>query len=216
MVVAAFQTACLAIIVLIAKFVGDLLYSYISDKSYSWRLLVFLILVSMLNFFEITNSWASIKKYFRLYDTLLFLIDVITLGVFFWQMHVLSKFEDSLQSKLKIVDDELEYKMVLVSMVAYEIIFILYILWNQRILDTSSKKDSCKLTEKETKSINSSVSMRWNQLVLLSSVSVLYAYRCISMFLFDIEMIVFILCVLHHNKNLDVFETIIKSTGKIK
>lgn len=129
LVITAFQTACLAIIVLLAKFVGDLLYDAIMAKSIT-GLLIILILVSILNFFEIANNWVSIKTYFPQYDARLFSMDVLTLGVFFWQTYLLTKLNDTQE----LIGIALRSKMLLVIIASYGIIFFLYALWNFIIL----------------------------------------------------------------------------------
>lgn len=204
-VMTAFQTACLAIIVLIAKFIGDLLYDSISEESFSMQLRMFLISVSILNFFEIINNWASIKKYFELYRTPLFLIDVMTLGVFFWQVYILSKFGSTLQGELKIVNDELEHKMMLVTMTSYGTIFLLYICWNICIL--------YKIKDQEKEKIIQSAFVHGIQACLIFKV-VLPAIEYVPTFFSEICVLTFILYVLIHNQGLDIFETIIKATPK--
>lgn len=68
LVLTAFQTACLAVIVMNATFIGNLLYHSLFNeyaRKQSWQSLVFLILVVILNFLEIINNCASISKYFE-------------------------------------------------------------------------------------------------------------------------------------------------------
>ena len=144
LVMTAFQTACLAIIVLIAKFTGDLIYNVISEGYSTQRLFEFLMLISLLDFFELTNNWTSIKKYSDKYNGLLFFVDVMTLGCFFWQIYVLSKLN---------VDPICEHKMKLVIITSYGIVFVLYVAWNIIVLLVNGKKGRNNLEERDKNNI---------------------------------------------------------------
>ncbi len=212
MVVAAFQTACLAIIVLNAKFVGDLFYKMSSEGCPSLRLSVFFILVSCLNFLEIVNNWASIKKYFSRYNSWLFLTDVITLGCFFWQIYVLSRWEEVLQNgseSARIALEQVEQKMILVAIVFYAVIFLLYVLWNCIILYTDSKR-SDKLETYETKNIKKWGLKRGIQ-VGISIALIWYGVEKIPMCVLILGLLICIIFVSIHNHKLNIFDTIIKS-----
>lgn len=206
LIITAFQTACLAILVLLAKFVGDLLYDATITNSFTGQLL-FLLLVSSLNFLEIINNWATIKKHFSLYNTPLFLIDVLTLGVFFWQIYILSKLESD--SKCTYIDPL--NKMLLVVMISYWIIFVLYILWNVVFI----RGKGCNLLKAEVRAqymkeiIHPSI-IRFIQ-VLVSFGSVLVGVDRIPILIFDVFIFAYSLYALYRNGKLDIFSTIIAS-----
>lgn len=208
LVVTAFQTACLAIIVLLAKFVGDFLYNAIISKSFTGQL-PFLILVSTLSFLEIINNWASIKKYFGLYNTPLFLIDVLTLGAFFWQVYILSK----LESELKSAQIDPQNEMILVVMVSYGIIFILYILWNAFFL----AEKGCHSAEERDENIKKIILPAGIRLLQTcwSLGFVLFGVDRVPMLAFDAFVFLSCLYVLRRNWKLDIFSTIIASKNAV-
>lgn len=203
-VMTAFQTACLAIIVLVAKFIGDLIYVGVVDGIFSTQQFMFfmlLILVSILNFFELINNWATIKKYFKHYNGWLFLVDVVTLGVFFWQVYILSKTQDTLKNSF--FSALIRQKIVRVIVVSYGIIFILYVLWNIIILLKSKSK--LKKTDKEV--FKHSAIVRSIQACLLL-LSILFDIQNIVIYFFG--ALFYIGYVIFHNKTLEIFDTIIK------
>lgn len=145
MVLTAFQTACLAIIVLNAKLIGDLLYDVFSGKSLTLQPCLLLILVSALNFCELANDWASVKKHFGQYGGVLFSIDVLTLGGFFWQVYFCSKWYNDLQIEHKHAGTELEPNVMWVVIVSYVFVYTLYAIWSAIVLFKYSEKDGCEL-----------------------------------------------------------------------
>lgn len=204
LVITAFQTACLAIMVLLAKFVGDLLCDAIVTESFPEQLR-FLILVSMLNFLEIINNWASIKKYFNLYNTPLFLIDVLTLGVFFWQIYILSKLE--IESKSEFFGPRSE--MLLVIMISYVLIFFLYVLWNAILL----AQKGCHSPEDRAENIKTIIrpaGIRIFQMAVALEL-VLFGVDCVSFLVLDIFILLSCAYTLVRNYELNVFSTIISS-----
>lgn len=198
----AFQTACLAIIVLLAKFVGDLLYDAIITRSVTGQL-IFLIFASALSFLEVINNWASIKKHFHSYNTSLFLIDVLTLGVFFWQIHILSR----LKSESITLPIDFQNKMLLVVMVSYGIIFILYILWNI-ILFVKKECHSAKDKKENIENILYPAGVRFLQM-LFSFGSVLFGIDRVPICILIFIVFLFSLYVLRRNWKLNIFLTII-------
>lgn len=207
LVLTAFQTACFAIIVLNAKLIGDLFYnvSLLEKSSIQPPHIVLLILTSVLNFFELTNNWTSVKKYFKQYDGGLFLIDVATLGCFFWQVYVLSKWIDTLQTDIEFTENELEQRVNWIIIISYGLIFILYALWNYIIL-----RNKNQLEENDRKDIRHSLIMRGIQ-ACISLAILLFFMKRISIWWFYICIVACIICVVKHNRNLNIFETIIAS-----
>lgn len=134
----AFQTACLAIIVYLAIFVGDLLYKFVVEESISRGLFFVLAIVSLFNFLEIVNNWVSMQEYFDVYRTKLFFADVLILGTFFWQIYLLSK----LINDKEMICTTLHHKALLIVVFSYGCIFILYFLWNCGILKWKSFQSS--------------------------------------------------------------------------
>ncbi len=211
MVMTAFQTACLAIIVLIAKFIGDLIYHAINSGFAEPWLFSFLILVSGLNFFELTNNLVSIKKYFKCYyNGWLFLIDVITLGCFFWQIYILSKLGETCGN-----EPDSGFKMVQVAIWFYCGIFFLYILWNAMILWISGKNGKAALEPANKEKIQFSAIMRVFQL-FISLVMILCGIQNISMGWLNFCVGLSILYVGYHNVKMDVFNNLINTKEKDK
>ena len=138
LVLNAFQTACLAIVVYLAIFVGDLLYKFVVEKSISCGLFFVLTIVSLFDFLEIVNNWVSMLEYFDGYRTPLFFVDVLILGTFFWQIYLLSK----LINDEEMICTKLNHKALLIVVFSYGCIFILYVLWNCGILKWKSFQSS--------------------------------------------------------------------------
>lgn len=206
LVMTAFQTACFAIIVLNAKLVGDLLYSVIVDGLSERRLLVvvLLILSTALNFLEIANNWASIEKFFDLYNDLLFMIDVLTLGTFFWQIYILSKLEE--ESELT------EDKLIGIIVISYIIIFLLYFVWNIFIVRANRKKDD----DTERLSVDEELSIErsgFGRCLQICALSVFWIISMMEKSNFMCALCIILLwCIAYvfvHNRHLDIFGAII-------
>lgn len=175
LVLRAFQTACLAIIVYLATLIGDLLYKVASVPFFPLKLFIELLFIFALDFLEIINNWASIKKYFGTYYYRLFLADVLTLGTFFWQIYLLSK----LLTEDKIKIDELQQKALLVAALSYGCIFSLYALWNHFLC----KKDEEKMEEDKKREYIYPMYVR-RVLALISFVSILVGVDRVPLLLF--------------------------------
>lgn len=217
LVLTAFQTACLAVIVMNATFIGNLLYHTLFDehiKKQSWQSLIFLILVVILNFLEIVNNWASISKYFEsFYNSILLLIDIITLGFFFWQIYILIEIQSKLKTATKISNNELERNIILIIILSYLFIYILYVIWNFCILNEIDKKRrvSNNHEEPDTRdSILNSTIMRLIQ-IGFTLTNILLEFNSITTDFLIFIFFVRILYTIVHNKTLHIFDTIIKS-----
>lgn len=200
-----------------ATFIGNLLYHTLFDeyvRRQSWQLLIFLILVVILNFLEIINNWASICKYFELfYNSILFLIDVITLSIFFWQIFILSELQKNLEEILITSSDVLERKIILIVFFSYLIVYILYVVWNFFILNGKGNKDEIfrDYQKPDTKEeILKSTNMRVIQIIFIIQF-ILPVIDFISISFIWLIFIVWIICTIVHNHTLDIFDKIIKS-----
>lgn len=207
LVVTAFQTACLAIIALIAKFIGDLLYNvYLLEQTSIQPLFWLLISVSVLDFIELTNNLTSIKKYFKQYNGWLFMIDVATLGCFFWQVYILSKLIDDFPNRTKLTGNELEQRVEGIIILSYGCIFFLYVLWNFFL------KDKDKLEENDKKSIRHYSKVRLCQMIV--SFLILVFVGKIPIWILIAYVVACIVCVFMHNRKLNIFDTIIASENQ--
>lgn len=208
-----FQGACLAVIVLNATFIGNLLYNLFFTKSASVFPYLFLLSISLLNIAEIMNNWTSIKKYFAFYDMKLLLIDVITLGIFYWQIHILSTSQN--QHTLEQLFTDPSFTLWKVTLGFCGIIFILYIVWDIYILRQSRIPDfsniQSSLLQNERIDIQNSI---WIRLIQCIIILLLYIYVepiCINSASNLIPYIVlFILYTLYHNSTLNIFNTLIQ------
>ncbi len=209
-----FQTACLATIFLNATFIGDMLYDIWSSGSFSYDHF-FLILTIALNVMEIMNNWVSIKKFFNDYTTSTFVIDVFTLGVFYWQIHVLSQ---ALHDGILIQPDLTQvfpfWKFILVS---WSIIFICYIVWNINILLHLSKKQySCEdadiIEGTQSKDVASKRDLKNSTAMrIIQSVVVLLLVVFVDSVQYSTPYtLAFIFYTLYHNKELNIFDILIK------
>lgn len=218
MVVTAFQAACFGIIFLIAKFVGDwICYAITKNVPIQW--LILFILVSALDFFELTNNWVSIKKYFDQYNGLLFTIDVITLGCFFWQIYVLSNFGEKMFGLDEAVTGEvwIEFKRqaVWIIVVSYALIFALYAFWNYFILHPSKDSKQSSLVKAHTSRFEASLRGRRIQ-VISAIILMVFLVRFGANNIFIIHLIVAcgLLCiryVVKHNHDFGNFKNLIES-----
>ena len=204
LVVTAFQTACLAIIVLIAKFIGDLLYRVdLLEPTSIQPLFWLLISISVLDFIELTNIWTSIKKYFKQYNGWLFMIDVVTLGCFFWQVYCLSKLLDDYPDFKELTGNELEQRVKGIIIIFYICIFSLYSLWNLFL------KYNDKLKKDDRKNIKTFLIVRLGQMII-SIIALLFMEKLLIWVLI-IGVLLCIVCVAINNKQLDIFKTLINS-----
>ncbi len=217
LVLTAFQTACLAVIVMNATFIGNLLYHSLFNeyaRKQSWQSLVFLILVVILNFLEIINNCASISKYFEsFYNSILLLIDIITLAIFFWQIYILIEVQKSSTGITEISSIELGQNIIKIIIYSYLCIYISYVVWNYLIVKEIDKRSKTSHTNKEPdtrESILNSTIMRLMQIGFICTNLVL-EFKSITIVFLNFILSVWILCTVLHNKTLNIFEEIIKS-----
>ena len=209
-VLIAFQTACISLIFLNAAFIGDILYRVWMDNCFSIDY-VFLILIALLNVAELMNNWVSIKKLFDEYTMFTFILDVFTLGIFYWQIHCLSKvfFGANEQQTYKTLAFSFE-KFILCS---WALIFICYIIWNFLIFHELSQKQRLHKNINDIDHVKS---------LLRDSASVRFIQVVITLFYirYDDSICILILCTLvfisytfytiNHDKDLDFFDALIK------
>lgn len=120
-----FQLACLATIVLNANLAGEILFSIINNGYHMVHVVVLASVV--LNVMEIINNWASIKIFLKEYTSGLFVLDVVTLGIFYLQIYVLTKMVEKFRM-------EETHGFMFVILWSYIILFVLYISWNIPVL----------------------------------------------------------------------------------
>ena len=201
-VLIAFQTACIALIFLNATFIGDVFF-HMLEHGFS-HLYLFLILIAAFNVVEIMNNWVSIEKFFNDYTMFTFAVDVITLGIFYWQIHILSK---NLNKFISGPADNIQSialeKLVFGFWIA---IFICYIVWNFRILFKQNKKSSSCKNIQGIKELKNSTVIRIIQSII-ALLLILYVDSECGLVLYAAA---FILYALYHNKDLNIFDTLIK------
>ena len=217
LVLTAFQTACLAVIVMNATFIGNLFYHILFNeyvRKQSWQSLIFLILVVILNFLEIINNWASISKYFKsFYNSYLFLTDIVTLAIFFWQIYILIEVEKSSKGIAETPSIEPEQNIIKIVVYSYLFIYISYVVWNCLIVKEIDKRrktgDENKDPDTRERILNSTI-MRLMQISFIFTNLVL-EFKSITTVFLDFIFSVWILYTILHNNTLNVFDTIIKS-----
>lgn len=199
-----------------ATFVGNLLYHTLFSKyaaRQSWKPLILLILVVILNFLEIINNWASIRAYFnRFYNGVLFLIDVVTIAIFFWQIHIFSEILKNLKEVLIPSSDVLERKIIPIAIFSYLAIYILYVIWNFVILRKMDKKSNISNYNEEAdprQSILSSTIMRIVQIGFIFT-NILIEYDSITVNYLKFIFFTWILFTIVHNHALNIFDILIK------
>ncbi len=210
----AFQAACLAIIVLNASCIGDFFYKAVWKSDIPWDTTFCIITAVCLNIFELMNTWATIKIYLRQYAAALFLLDILTLGIFFWQIHLAAMLtDDSIQTAVK--------HMPFVFLAAYCSIFFLYSIWNLVIIcnkgrheqnpDGEQSGDEKRRSVKERHNLCESACFRFIQALGAFVVMVLFKYSNENyIYIFMGYNVLSIVYVLWHNSQMEVFDMIIK------
>lgn len=206
-----------------ARFVGDLLYHTLFDeyvRKQSWQSLIFLILVVILNFLEIINNWASIRKYFnQFYNSVLFLIDVVTIAIFFWQIHILSEIQSSLKEILIPSSYVLERKIIPTVIFSYLAIYMLYVIWNFVILGEMDKKSNIS---NDTEEADPRQIIQESTLIRLMQISFMFTSLALKYIVpkfhsipvnipyLIIIFIIWIFTTIYHNNTLNIFDRVIK------
>lgn len=200
-----FQAACLAAIALNAKLAGEVLYSCVIE---GFRpVYTFVSMTIYLNILEIMNNWASIKVYVKYYRANLFLTDVLTLGIFYLQVYILLKLQET---------NLLQFPEIInISLLSYEILFFMYIFWNSRVLQILKNEEThMDQKEKRIKDVKTSFAARY----ILAALTILLQFfpfyvRACGFVVFIILSICFWY---YHNKLINILEAIIfsKELGK--
>ena len=122
-----FKLAAISIIVMNATLMGETIY-VILTKEITCREGIVLLLAVALSILEVINNWASISEYIGCYDKArLFVMDILTLGVFYIQVYVLFRIVDSSEGEPGIVA---RMNFILVT---YMALHLCYIIWDQMI-----------------------------------------------------------------------------------
>lgn len=120
-----FKLAAISIIVMNATLMGETIY-VILTKGITCCEGIVLLLAVVLNILEVINNWASINEYISYYDKArLFVMDILTLGVFYIQVYVLFRIVESSDGKPGIVT-----RMNFI-LFAYMALHLCYIIWDQ-------------------------------------------------------------------------------------
>lgn len=210
LVLIAFQTACIALIFLNATFIGNTLYCVWMENCFSHDN-IFLIVIVIFSVVEIMNNLVSIKKVFDYYTMYAFTLDVFTLGVFYWQIHCLSKlfFGTNEQQTYKSLIFSFE-KFVLSSWI---LIFFCYIAWNCLIRHKLSQKQYLHKNINDVEHIESEL----RNSTFIRSVQIIITLALIQYNDFICNLIpctlVFILYTLHtiyRNKGQEFFDVLTK------
>lgn len=121
-----FKLAGISIIVLDATLIGEILYSGLNAGFGFYEMVVLSVVV--LNILETINNWASVDQYILYYERIaLFAVDILTLGVFYIQVYVLSRIADD----GGVSDITIRMKFILVT---YILLYGLYWAWNHMIM----------------------------------------------------------------------------------
>lgn len=165
-----FQAACLAIIVKDATLLSGVLFRWINMDVMSWEFEAILVGTAILNILELMNNWASIKQYITYYkEIILFMLDIITLGVFYVQIDTLSKIVDDTAG---IKDTE---RVMWFIVCCWMVLYCLYVYWNLEFLRSK------KVTKEERLRIKKTLKYRIPQVVIgCFLLAILIALRCSS------------------------------------
>ena len=139
-----FQVTSLAVIIISATLLFDMIYKWMVGEDEIQQLIVALAMV--VSILEVVNNWASIKEYGKNYNrSALFALDILTLGLLYGQTYILSKLEASECTKSM---EQLSLNVILFS---YTMLYILYLMWNGLICqDEKIKLEKREKVEKSS------------------------------------------------------------------
>ena len=134
-VLTVFQLASLATIVMCGTLMSEIGYKVIMGNIEFYQLVVAAAIV--LCILEIMNNWASIKEYIEYYNRIaLFVNDIVTIGLFYGQVYILTKL---VESKHTLISIQRSLSFIVAS---FTLLYILYANWNRLIIkDERTPKD---------------------------------------------------------------------------